>query len=87
MGEMKASSCALCGRIRECLAREIDGTEYDICAECWNELAEKLKGKGRATKRDVVIPSPHHVRPEQEEKPFPGTPPEVWLFGRATKAN
>jgi hypothetical protein len=44
---MTASTCALCGQNRECLAKEIDGMEYDICLECLRKLAEALKGKGR----------------------------------------
>ena len=35
--------CDLCGQAKECLAIEIGGNEYDICSECWNPLAEKLR--------------------------------------------
>jgi hypothetical protein len=38
--------CDLCGHAKECTPRQIEGKEYDISAECWNPLAEKLKGKG-----------------------------------------
>jgi hypothetical protein len=31
---------------KECFQEEIDGKEYDICGDCWNPWAEKLKGKG-----------------------------------------
>jgi hypothetical protein len=41
--------CDLCGQSKECLQKEIDGKEYDICSECWNPLAEKLKNNGRSS--------------------------------------
>ena len=37
-GKLSSSSCTLCGQIRECLEKEIDGQEYDICSECWRAL-------------------------------------------------
>jgi hypothetical protein len=77
--------CDLCGRSKECLQKEIDGREYDICAECWNPLAEKLKGKGRGrTKREretVVIP-PLTKEPEPPAPQPPGEPPKIWGEGR-----
>jgi hypothetical protein len=77
---MTASVCGLCDQIRECIPREIDGQEYDICSECWDALAEKLRGKGRKPKLEVLITSPPDVpRHEPDEKPFPGVPPKVWL--------
>jgi hypothetical protein len=33
--------CDLCDQAKECKQREIEGKEYDICAECWSPLAEK----------------------------------------------
>jgi hypothetical protein len=27
--------CDLCGQAKECLQREIDGKEFDICSDCW----------------------------------------------------
>ena len=78
---MQVSACALCERIRECSPKEIEGTDYDICSECWSELDRKLHGKGR-TKCDVVIvshPAPPGVRREPDEKPLPGMPPKIWL--------
>ena len=39
--------CDLCGQAKECAPRQIEAKEYDICADCWNPLAEKLKVKGR----------------------------------------
>jgi hypothetical protein len=42
--------CDLCEQAKECSIREIDGKQYDICAECWAPMAAKLKGKGRPKK-------------------------------------
>lgn len=35
---MSSSTCALCNRDRECLARGIDAAEYHICHECWRAI-------------------------------------------------
>ena len=37
--------CDLCGEAKDCLQKEIAGKEYDICPECWNPLAQKLRGE------------------------------------------
>jgi hypothetical protein len=59
--------CDLCGQSKECLQKEIDGKEYDICAECWNPLAEHLKGKGRERKsQEIVLVPPTKVIRERE---------------------
>lgn len=55
---------------------------YDICADCWNSLAEKLAGKGREKPRqrkDVVLP-PLTTEPEPPPKttPQPGITPKIW---------
>jgi len=69
--------CDLCGEARDCLQKDIEGKEYDICAECWNPLAQKLKGKGRAINRELVLLPPDAVKePEEEERP--GEPPTIW---------
>lgn len=39
--------CDLCGKTAECVQKEIDGKEFDLCDRCWHPLAEKLNGKGR----------------------------------------
>lgn len=39
--------CDLCGEAKPCLAKEIEGKEFDICELCWRPIAEKLQGKGR----------------------------------------
>lgn len=68
--------CDLCGQPRDCLQKEIEGKEYDICAECWKPIAARLKGKGRAGRREIVIlPSPRAPEPEE---PMPGEPPKIW---------
>jgi len=37
---------------------EIEGTEYDICSECWNPFAQRLRGKGRTKDRGTVFLPP-----------------------------
>ena len=72
--------CDLCGQAKECSWKEIEGKEYDICADCWNPLAEKLKGKGRVRKkqRENVFLPPLQKEPEApESKPLPGEPPKI----------
>jgi ribosome-binding protein aMBF1 (putative translation factor) len=76
--------CDLCGQAKQCQHKDIEGKEYDICSECWNPLAEKLKGKGRVKKeREVVFLPPRTAEPErQEPKPIPGEPPKIWGGGK-----
>jgi hypothetical protein len=70
MGEMSmvVHKCDLCGQVKECLQKEIDHTEYDICRECWDELGAKLQGKGRVKDtREIIllnatVHSPSHLR-------------------------
>jgi len=72
--------CDLCGKEKQCRPREIEGKEYDICSDCWNPLAQKLKGKGREKKdREMVFLPPVTQAPEPKEaKPIPGEPPKIW---------
>ena|ERR1700733_10451002 len=73
--------CDLCGQAKlQCQPKEIEGKEYDICSDCWNALAEKLKGKGRVKKeREIVFLPPLTREPEPKEpKPSPGEPPKIW---------
>jgi len=72
--------CDLCGQTKECLQKQIEGKEYDICSECWNPLAEKLKGKGRMKKeREMVfLPSVTPEPKREEPKQVPGEPPKIW---------
>jgi hypothetical protein len=73
--------CDLCGGSKNCLQKEIDGREYDICAQCWTPLAEQLKGKGRATNRETVfLPPPRQIKEREDEEPnaLPGEPPKIW---------
>ena len=61
--------CDLCGETKACLPKEIEGKEYDICAECWEPLAQRLKGKGRMKKHDIVfLPPPEMTRPDSRQK-------------------
>jgi len=60
--------CDLCGETMKCLQKEIDGKEYEICADCWNPLAEKLSGKGRVKKsRESVLLPPPRVKEKDDE--------------------
>lgn len=74
--------CDFCNEIRDCTERIIEGVEYDVCAECWNSLVEKLKGKGRSIKpREIIsLPAPRVPDSPGEPKPsrFPGAPPIVY---------
>ena len=73
--------CDLCGATKDCLQKEIAGKEYDICAECWDSLAQKLRGKGRVKGREAVfLPPPRAIteREDEEPNPPPGEPPKIW---------
>jgi hypothetical protein len=73
--------CDLCGKAEDCLQKEIDGKEYDICSECWNQLAQKLRGKGRVVNRETVFLPPPEVIKEREDDdpgPLPGELPKIW---------
>jgi hypothetical protein len=71
--------CDLCSQAKECSPKEIEGKEYDLCAECWQPLAERLAGKARLKrKRESVFPPPLKKEPEPPEpKPLPGEPPKT----------
>jgi hypothetical protein len=72
--------CDLCGQGRECLQKTIEGKEYDICADCWSPLAEKLKGKGRVKRRvrETVFVPPLTKEPETPPMHPPKEPPKIW---------
>ena len=72
-------TCDLCGKEKNCLQKEIDGKEYDLCSECWEPLAGKLKGKGRVRLRETVFLPHRRVKAHEEEKPEPlaGEPPVI----------
>ncbi len=74
--------CDLCGESRDCLQKEIEGKEYDICSECWNPLAEKLRRKGRPINREIVLLPPPRAVKEQEDEERPGGPPRIWGAAR-----
>jgi len=73
--------CDWCGEAKECLRKEIDEREFDICADCWRSIEEKLKGKGRLKRRrdTVFLPQTTPERERDEPKRPPG-PPKI--FGR-----
>lgn len=72
-------TCDLCGKAKDCLQREIDGKEYDICPECWEPLAQKLKGKGRVKPQETVFLPQRPLKEQEEEmpQPLPGEPPVI----------
>jgi len=73
--------CDLCDKEKDCLQKEIEGKEYDICSESWKPFAQRLTGKGRTKNRDTVfLPPPRAIeeREDEEEKPLPGEPPKIW---------
>jgi ribosome-binding protein aMBF1 (putative translation factor) len=71
-------TCDLCGKPKDCLQKEIEGKEYDICSECWEPLAQKLRGKGRAKNRETVfLPARPSKEPEEAPHPLPGEPPVI----------
>lgn len=72
-------TCDLCGEAKQCFQREIEGKEYDICAECWKPLEQRLRGKGRVKKEIVFLPPPPDKEKEDEDaQPPPGAPPKIW---------
>ena len=78
--------CDLCGQAKECLQKNIDGREFDICAACWQPLEEKLKGKGRVKRKRETVFLPPQPAPEPEEpKAPPRLPPKI--FGGPEHAN
>jgi hypothetical protein len=72
--------CDLCGQAKESTPLQIEEMEYDICADCWNPLAQKLKGKGRVKKqREMVLLPPLKTEPEPPPmNPGPLEPPKIW---------
>jgi ribosome-binding protein aMBF1 (putative translation factor) len=73
--------CDICGEPKQCSHRDIEGKEYDICSDCWEPLAAKLKGKGRVAKKREVVLLPSTPAPEPEpakHNPPPEGPPKIW---------
>ena len=73
--------CDLCGKRKECVQKEIEGKEYDVCSECWKPFEQKLIGKGRTKSRDVVLLPPATLlkgKETEEPEPLPGEPPKIW---------
>ena len=74
-------TCDLCGKAKDCLPKEMEGKEYDICSECWEPLAQKLKGKGREKFREMVLLPPRTIKEREEEEfephSLPGGPPLI----------
>ena len=77
--------CDLCGEAKDCLQKEIEGKEYDICTECWEPLAQKLRGKGRKKHETVFLPPPRVVKEQEDEEWPPRKPPKI--FGSLIRPN
>ena len=50
------------------MEKEIEGKEYDFCAECWKPFEQKLMRKGRTKSRDVVLLPPATLFQEKENE-------------------
>lgn len=74
-------TCDLCGKEKDCMQKEINGKEYDICSECWEPLAQKLKGREREKLREMVLLPPRAIKEREEEEStphaLPGRPPVI----------
>jgi len=73
--------CNLCDEVKDCLQKEIEGKEYDICTQCWDPLAQKLSRKGRTVIRETVFLPPPRAAKEREDEPpepLPGEAPKIW---------
>jgi hypothetical protein len=71
--------CDLCDQAKECSSRLIENREYDICAQCWEALAERLKGKGREKSSEIVcLPPPTPIPALKDEPEQPPNLPKVF---------
>lgn len=78
---MTMVTCDLCGEAKECLQKEIEGKEYDVCSDCWTPFEQKLRGKGRTKKQETVLLPPPRPKGDQEDEgpePLPEGPPKIW---------
>ena len=79
--------CHLCGQAKECTPRQIEGKEYDVCADCWNPLAEKLKSQGRVKEQREMVFLPPLTREPEPPATRPNTTwrtaQDVWRFCKA----
>ena len=65
--------CDLCGEVKECVVRQIEDREYDICEACWSPMEARLKGKGRPVKEREIVLLPR----VESGPPTPGEPPTI----------
>jgi hypothetical protein len=77
--------CDLCEHARECLVKEIEGRDFDVCADCWRPLEAKLKGKGRVKREREIVVLPRTTPETEELKTPPGFPPKI--LGEAARLN
>jgi hypothetical protein len=70
--------CDFRDKQKEVSPKEIDGREFDICADCWRPLEEKLRGKWRSKRKREMVFLPPPITPERAEpKTPPGLPPKI----------
>jgi hypothetical protein len=77
--------CDLCSESKRCRPRAIEGKEYEICSDCWNPLAKKLKGKGRVRKylakremETILLPQQVTIPAPEAPQRLPVEPPKIW---------
>lgn len=74
-------TCDLCGKAKDCLPKQIEGKEYDICGECWEQFAEKLRGRGRKKDTSVTVFLLSTEREDEGPESLPGEPPTIFGSG------
>jgi hypothetical protein len=70
---------------KECVQKQIDGREFDICGDCWRPLEETLKGKGRVRKAQEIVVLPPPIVPEPMEPKPPGLPPKIFCRAKMSE--
>jgi ribosome-binding protein aMBF1 (putative translation factor) len=51
-GGVNVILCDLCGNQKDCFQKEIDGREFDICADCWWPLGREAE-RQRAVEKEA----------------------------------
>ncbi len=78
--------CDLCNQLKDCFPKQIEGRVYDICADCWAPLQEKLAGKGRPAedRTTLFLTSENRQKVPENKEPFPGQPPDIQYESEVT---
>lgn len=83
--EMNMMYCDLCGEAKECLQKEIDGREFDICLRCWSTLEEKPP-RQRKSEEDTGDRSPagqNHPGARRARADTGCAAEDLWRYGHA----